>query len=379
MSDEEYRKAARVIVKAGVFPFPINNTLIEILKMVIDEEDLNFIMVFKRRLSMTMAQLKEVSKMTEKDINYHVEKLAKVGLIFNQPSSKGIMVYRLMPLVMVGLFEYVFMKKINYTEVERKLARKFSKLFQELKDFIQNGYDSIIPIFENMLPFDRTIPVLGRSVKDEEIEIIVDEEIKVPDEKVLLSKEVEDLIEKFDDIAVGHCFCRHHKDLLDESCKQTDLRENCFTFGKSARYTVEQGFARMISKTEALDILRRSEESGLVHKAFHPHSDINKEETSICNCCKDCCGTFEWWKSGMTAMINYAHYLAIINKSECIGCGTCVEKCPVDAISLNEETANVNSEWCIGCGVCAYFCPENAILLKEGLRKIYVPPPRLRS
>jgi len=289
------------------------------------------------------------------------------------------MVYRLMPLVMVGLFEYVFMKKINYTEEERKLAEKFSKLFQELKEFIQNGYDSIIPIFENMLPFDRTIPVLGMSVKDKEIEIIIDEEIKAPDEKVLLSKEVEDLIGKFDDIAVGHCFCRHHKDLLDESCKQTNLRENCFTFGKSARYTVEQGFARMISKEEALDILKRSEESGLVHKAFHPHSDITKEETSICNCCKDCCGTFEWWKIGMVAMINYAHYLATISESDCIGCGTCAEKCPIDAITLNEENSEVNSEWCIGCGVCAYFCPENAISLKEGMRKIYVPPPRLRS
>jgi Pyruvate/2-oxoacid:ferredoxin oxidoreductase delta subunit/predicted transcriptional regulator len=379
MSDEKYRKVARVIVNAGIFPFPINDTLIDILKMVIDEEDLDFIMAFKRKRSMTMEQIGQASKLNETEINFHVEKLAKVGLIFNQPNSMGIMVYRLMPLVMVGLFEYIFMKKINYTEEERKLAKIFSKLFDELREFIQNGYNSIMPIFEKMLPYDRTIPVLGRTVTEKEINIIIDEEVKVPDEKILLLKEIENIIEKFDDIAVGHCFCRHHKDLLGESCKQTKLRENCFTFGKSARYTVEQGFARMISKREALDILKKSEESGLVHKAFHPHSDITKKETSICNCCKDCCGTFEWWKTGLIAMINYSHYLADVDEDICVGCENCVEKCPVDAITLINDKSKVNSEWCIGCGVCAYFCPENAISLKEGMRKVYVPPPRLRS
>ena len=380
MSFEKYRKAARIIVKAGVFPFPINDTLIEILRMVINEEDLDFIMAFKRKHSMTMEQLKQSSKMSEKEILSHIEKLAKVGLIFNQPSSKGIMVYRLMPLVMVGLFEYVFMKKLEYTKEEKKLAKLFSKLFDQLGDFIQDGYDTIMPIFENMEPFDRTIPVLGKTINDKDIKIIVEKEIEVPREKVLPTKDVENIINKFDDIAVGHCFCRHHKDLLGESCKQTSLRENCFTFGKSARYTTEQGFARMISKEEALEILRKSEEVGLVHKAFHPHSDITKDETSICNCCKDCCGTFEWWRTGMIAMINHAHYLAEFNSEKCIGCGTCVEKCPVNAIALNNKNkAEVNSNWCIGCGVCSYFCPENAIALKEGMRKIYVPPPKLRT
>ncbi len=68
---------------------------------------------------------------------------------------------------------------------------------------------------------------------------------------------LENIINKFDDIAVGHCFCRQHKDLLGDPCKITDLRENCFTFGKSARFCVEQGFQRMISKDEALEILKK--------------------------------------------------------------------------------------------------------------------------
>jgi len=70
----------------------------------------------------------------------------------------------------------------------------------------------------------------------------------------------------------------------------------------------------------------------------------------------------------------------VISEDLCVGCGICVEKCPIEAIQLNDENkAERNPDWCIGCGVCAHFCPENAISLHEGMRKVYIPPPRLRG
>ena len=380
MSDLNYKKAARVIVKAGLFPFPIMDTMINILKMLITEEELELVMSFKRNPSQTMVQLKQSSKMSEEQIHRLTKTLSKTGLIFNQPSSAGIMVYRLMPLVMVGVFEYTFMNKLEFNEKEKKLARLFTQLFEELRDFIQENYDTIAPYFETLLPYDRTVPILDKNVSDEEIQISINKEIDVPEEQIIPTQEVEEIIKKFEDIAVGHCFCRHHKDLLGKSCKTTELRENCFTFGKSARYCVEQGFARTISKEEALEILKESEKDGLVHKAFHSGSRIARDETSICNCCKCCCGTLEWWRMGVTAMINSTNFLAKIDKSKCVGCGTCLEKCPVDAIQGDDNNkAECNAELCIGCGVCAHFCPENAISLLEGMRTVFVPPPRLRD
>ena len=284
-----------------------------------------------------------------------------------------------MPLLMVGAFEYLYMKKIEHNEVEEKLAKMFSKYFEETRDFIQANYEQIVPIFENMLPIDRTMPILNETIQGDQISLSVNKEIDVPEETIVPTQKVEKLIEKFDDITVGHCFCRHHRDLLGKPCKVTNLRENCFTFGKSARYVAEQGFGRLVSKEEALEIMKNSEDDGLIHKAFHPHSDITKTETSICNCCKDCCGTLEWWRMGIVALINSTNYLSQVDPDLCVGCGTCVEKCPVDAIKLNDsEKAEVNAEYCIGCGVCAHFCPENAISLLEGMRKVYVAPPRLR-
>ena len=379
MSDEKYRKTAFIITKAGVLPTPVNKTLIEILKLLLTEDELDFINAFKRKASQTMEQLKKSSKLPETQILLFVKELAKKGFIFNQPSSKGLMVYRLLPLLMVGAFEYLYMKKIEHNEMDKKLAKMFSDYFEETRDFIQNNYDQILPVFEKMLPIDRTMPILADTTQGDEINLSINEEIEVPEEQILLTQKVEELIEKCEDISVGHCFCRHHRDLLGKPCKHTDLRENCFTFGKSARYIAEQGFGRLISKEEALDIMKKSEDDGLVHKAFHPHSDITKAETSICNCCKDCCGTLEWWRMGMVALINSTNFLSQVDSDICSGCGTCVEKCPVDAIELNDsDIAEVNAEYCLGCGVCAHFCPENAITLLEGMRKVYVAPPRLR-
>jgi ferredoxin len=72
--------------------------------------------------------------------------------------------------------------------------------------------------------------------------------------------------------------------------------------------------------------------------------------------------------------------MAKIHKDRCVGCGTCVEKCPMEAIELHNEIAKLQASKCIGCGVCAYHCPEKAITLnRTGLRKVFVPPPKLES
>ncbi len=59
MSEEKYKKAARIIVKAGFLPFPISDTLLEILKILINENELDLIFAFKRQVSQTMEQLKK--------------------------------------------------------------------------------------------------------------------------------------------------------------------------------------------------------------------------------------------------------------------------------------------------------------------------------
>ena len=365
--DKKYKKVVQVINSAGGTPSPVTGTLIEILKRLVSEEYLDFIITFRKKKSQTMEQLKESTGLSEEEIEKKVEPLAKIGLIFNQPNRSGLMVYRLMPFVNVGIFEYTFMKALEETEETKELAQLFGKLMSEGRERINANKDAVMGFLSKMPPIDRTIPF--RENKATGKEIVIDQEIDAPEQKILPVQTVEELIAKFDDIAVGHCFCRHHKDLLDQSCKQTDDRENCFTFGKSARYTTEQGFCKMITKDEALKILKKAEEDGLVHKAYHPNFDIKRDETSICNCCTCCCG------QAPGPSVNATNYIAQVNQDICTGCGTCVEHCHTNSMELNDDTkAENNGTFCIGCGVCAYFCPENAITLTEDSRIVRIPP-----
>lgn len=50
---------------------------------------------------------------------------------------------------------------------------------------------------------------------------------------------------------------------------------------------------------------------------------------------------------------------------DCIGCGTCVDECPVSAIIEEENKYLINPELCTDCGKCAENCPVGAPQLIE--------------
>jgi ferredoxin len=376
--DEKYKKAGEVISTAGGTPLPVNDTLIGLLKYFIMEDEIDFIASFAEKKSQTMEQLKLSSGLSEEEINKKVKALAGRGVIFNQPNSKGIMVFRLLPLFNVGTFEYKFMGKLEKSDRDKEICALFSKMFVDLRSLVQDNYDAIVPMLMATPPVDRTVPVLENKAKKEPVKIVINEMLEAARDKILPAQKVEELIAKFDEIALGHCFCRHYKDMLGTPCKQTKDRETCFTFGKSARFTSAQGFARMISKEEALQVLKKAEEDGLVHKAYHPNFDTSKDETSICNCCRCCCANAV---DNMIAPItNTTNFLSSVNEDLCIGCGKCVKVCHTYAAYLKDsKKASRKEELCIGCGICAHFCPQNAISMIEGERVVRIPPPKPKA
>ncbi|MDA8136392.1 MAG: 4Fe-4S binding protein [Desulfobacteraceae bacterium] len=379
--NEKLKQATAVVCRQGMIPFPVSDTAMAIIHSVVgdNDEQLDLIYAFREKSSQTTEQLTASSGFPEEKVNSLALGLAKKGLIFNQANSSGLMVFRILPFMVVGLMEYMFMGELKGTEKEKELARLFEKMTYDLRDQTQNHYDDLIPLFEAMPAIDRTVPT-RKTAKGKSIRIIpVEKTMTVPEEFVLPSQSVEDIIQKFDDIAVGYCFCRQRRTLLGEPCKTEAPTLNCFTFGKSARFTVAQGFAKPVTRDQALAIMKEAEDAGLVHKAFHPGSRENNPETSICNCCKDCCDTMNLWRNGTTPLVNSTYHLSVIDEDACTGCGTCMERCPTDAIDIDDQgIARVDTSSCFGCGVCSRFCPEDAISLKEGLRKVFILPPKLR-
>jgi NAD-dependent dihydropyrimidine dehydrogenase PreA subunit len=170
-------------------------------------------------------------------------------------------------------------------------------------------------------------------------------------------------------IAVQPCVCKTVKDMQDEPCQTTDRREVCMSFGDLADLYVDEEWGRRISQEEALEIAHRSEEEGLV---LMPANE--QEPTFMCACCSDCCGML-----GMAmvfpkpAEVLGSNYFAEVNSELCTGIGTCVERCPLDAVAMNNGYANVDLARCIGCGLCVPTCPEEAIYLVKKEQEV-VPP-----
>lgn len=50
-----------------------------------------------------------------------------------------------------------------------------------------------------------------------------------------------------------------------------------------------------------------------------------------------------------------------VNAALCTGCGSCVDVCPVEAISMVEGKAVIDTSVCANCRVCESECPVGAI------------------
>lgn len=47
---------------------------------------------------------------------------------------------------------------------------------------------------------------------------------------------------------------------------------------------------------------------------------------------------------------------------DCVACGSCVDECPVEAISEGDPIYIIDAEKCTDCGACADACPSDAIV-----------------
>ena len=66
------------------------------------------------------------------------------------------------------------------------------------------------------------------------------------------------------------------------------------------------------------------------------------------------------------------YFIRKTDPDQCVGCGECIDICPVDALSLEDGMAKVDEDWCIGCGVCATKCESDAlhIIYREDQKQV---------
>jgi len=197
--------------------------------------------------------------------------------------------------------------------------------------------------------------------------------------EVLPYENVEEVIRSQKRIAVSDCMCAIHSGLKSdpEPC-ETGITERCFQFGGSAFFFVENKLSRWITQEEALEIVRKSAEAGCV-----PQPGQSQNPGGMCMCCSCCCGPLEVYRDyDKRSEISNSNYYAWVDVDLCSACETCIDRCPMDAIIMEDTTqaAQVNEDLCIGCGVCAITCDDGAIkTYKKEAAKQFTPEPDYMS
>jgi NAD-dependent dihydropyrimidine dehydrogenase PreA subunit len=169
-------------------------------------------------------------------------------------------------------------------------------------------------------------------------------------------------------IVVIPCVCRETKGLLGTPCR-TGVSETCLLLNEIAEMYIDFGRGRVITKDEALGIIDTAEKKGLV---IQPSN--NQKPSHICCCCSCCCediGNIR--KISDPSRFFHSNFYSSANGESCKGCGICVKRCPMEAVTLADKTAVIDRDRCIGCGVCVPACPENSMALVDKTRA-YIPP-----
>jgi ferredoxin len=231
---------------------------------------------------------------------------------------------------------------------------------REFLDLWQRFMEEEWPVFARLIvkhvkkPFTRVIPV-QRS-------------IEIGKQQILDADSVDRIVQAAEVLAVTRCTCR----VIAHKCESPV--EVCLQVDNAARYTIDRGSGREVTKDEALAILRSCEEQGLVHVT------MNKMQVGhfICNCCPCCCQTLPLIIGEGLMISDPSRFQAEIDPEACVNCKTCAERCHFNALTEGVNASGdpvmaVIAEKCMGCGLCHGTCPEDAITLKEVREIAFIP------
>jgi NAD-dependent dihydropyrimidine dehydrogenase PreA subunit len=164
--------------------------------------------------------------------------------------------------------------------------------------------------------------------------------------------------------AVVNCDCRSST----QGCSR--MVESCIRLDDGARYTVERGLGRPVTKDECKGILLATDRDGLMHigtRQWQGHGLFG-----FCNCCTCCCFPLR-----ASSILNSdrvyprVHHLARRDETTCTHCGLCIKRCQFGAFyhdgsrvrikGKTRKTVVFDALKCYGCGICMTGCPKGCI------------------
>ena len=333
----------------GAIGAPVTDTQVEILRMLFSPHEahcaasLDYVAEPEEAVAERAGMALDVAA----DL---LTRMASRGLIRGVRRPDGVRVFRL-PLFFPGLFEMVSINPSPSVDAE-KIGALFDEYYRRAWGREMHGH---------AISVARALPP-----------------ISPPREQVLVYEDALKLVEAASIALHIQCSCR-------EAVRKCDCPlDVCIAIGEGAlgghlegapvrdeRHTVGLPRARRLSIDEAVRILDRAEEAGLVHTTLN----VQQDSWFICNCCSHACFLLR----GATELdiphaVAPSSFWSVIDKEDCNGCGACEAACHLSAIKLVDgKLAEVDYERCLGCGVCVRSCPTEAIRLEKRGSEIYTP------
>jgi len=272
----------------------------------------------------------------EKELGELLETMAAKGLIFRY--SKGNTQFFMASQFVVGIWEY------HLNDLDAELIRDVNAYFPEFmrKSWITHETKQL-----RVIPISKEIAV-GNAIMPYDV--------------------AEEIIRQQSKIVVAGCICRKEHHMIGKGCDSP--MEVCLSFGSGAYYYEKNGLGRAIDQQEALEILNLGRQAGLVLQPGNSQKPAN-----ICMCCGCCCQILKNLKAlDHPAQAVHTNFYAQVDEEACVACEVCVDRCQMDAITIN-ATAAVDLRRCIGCGLCVPVCSTGAMTLEQkSAADRYVPP-----
>jgi ferredoxin len=202
----------------------------------------------------------------------------------------------------------------------------------------------------------------NRTFQAIQIALTIPVNVKIKAENYILSFDmVKKILKEARIISISECKCRLRRGNCDSPI-ETHINLNV-----AAEHHIKNGTSREIDIDEALEILQKTHEAGLVHMAlgqgeFYEPGLIN----TVCSCCSCCCGLLSGiLRFGLAPHMIIPQAVSVTDLSACDDCGICVDRCQFGAREIINGSLSFNPDLCFGCGLCVTICPTKAITLIE--------------
>jgi len=266
-----------------------------------------------------------------------LRQMAHKGLIFSIEPENGPALYQAVPWI-IGIYEF----QVN------KMDEGF---VQDVNEYIRTRKQVSRP---QPIPQIRTIP----------IEQSVESHLET-----LPYERAEELVKAHEKFAVAPCLCRRKTEIMGVGCDAP--KEACLMFGDWADYYVRNGLGRYIDQAEVMEILAEANKANLV---LQPSN--SRDIAFMCCCCGCCCGVLTRLKLHPRPSEQVASpFIARAEPENCEGCGVCVDRCQMQALTLKDDHVVLDANRCIGCGLCVSTCPTGTLTLvrKTASKRTTVP------